>query len=274
MSATVVLDPSRLAADEVTVEGDAYRHLFRARRLAVGDRLRAVDGAGAARWAEVVSVDRRTGTLRLLDPAPAREPAYRLELLVGTPKKDRAATLVEKATEVGVAAVRFVATERSPRDFGAGTLERLARVAVAAVEQCGRSRVPELSGVHGWDELPDLLAAAPDRWLLDTDPGAGSIAGHEQGAGSGPGPEAWPAAGAGEAAAEGRGVARPSGAPELAPWRTTGDAGAVLIGPEGGWSGAEVEELRGHGCRSVWLGERVLRVETAAVVASAAVLLL
>ena len=130
VSATLVLDPERLGRlaelAEVAVEGDAYRHLFRARRLAVGDRLRAVDGAGAARWAEVAAVDRRTGTLRLLEPAPTHEPAYRLELLVGTPKKDRAATLVEKATEVGVAAVRFVATERSPRDFGSGTLARLA----------------------------------------------------------------------------------------------------------------------------------------------------
>lgn len=251
MSVTLVLDPERLAglagdeADEVAVEGDSYRHLFRARRLAVGDRLRAVDGAGAARWAEVAAVDRRSATLRLLEPAPAHEPRYRLELLVGTPKKDRAATLVEKATEVGVAAIRFVATERSPRDFGSGTLERLARVATAAVEQCGRSRVPELSGVHDWDELPGLLAPAADRWVLDTDPGDGAAAGPD---------------------ASGPGALRPAGA--------AGEAGAVLIGPEGGWSEAEVERLHGLGCRPVWLGERVLRVETAAVVASAAVLLL
>jgi len=251
MSATLVLDPERLASlaldemTEVAVEGDAYRHLFRARRLAVGDRLRVVDGAGAARWAEVVAVDRRTGTLRLLEPAPTHEPAYRLELLVGTPKKDRAATLVEKATEVGVAAVRFVATERSPRDVGSGTLARLRRVAVAAVEQCGRSRVPELSGVHAWEELPGLLEPAGDRWLLDAEP-----------------------------APVDRAVAGPD------PWRRTADAGAVLIGPEGGWSAAELQELRGIetldglGCRRAWLGERVLRVETAAVVAAAAVLLL
>jgi len=249
MSATVVLDPERLAAEEIVVEGDAYRHLFRARRLAVGDRLRAVDGAGAARWAEVAAVDRRTGTLRLLDPAPSHEPAYRLELLVGTPKKDRAATLVEKATEVGAMAVRFVATERSPRDFGTGTLARLGRVAVAAVEQCGRSRVPDLSGVHPWDEIPALLEPAGDRWLLDTECAPVRSTSPDEGP-----PEA-------------------SATPATV-WRTTAASGAVLIGPEGGWSAAEREALGALGCRAVWLGERVLRVETAAAVAASAILLL
>jgi len=234
VSITLVLAPESFAAAEATVEGDAYRHLFRARRLAVGDRLRVVDGAGAARWAEVAAVGRRAGTLRLLDAAPSHEPAYRLELLVATPKRDRAATLVEKATELGVAAVRFLASERSPRDLGTGTLERLRRVAVAAVEQCGRARVPELSGVHAWEELPRLLDGAEDRWLLDT--------------GGAPG--------------------------DGEPWRRGGGPGAVLIGPEGGWSAPETAELVERGCRPVWLGERVLRVETAAVVAAAAVLLL
>jgi 16S rRNA (uracil1498-N3)-methyltransferase len=230
---TLILGPEAFASDEARVEGDAYRHLFRARRLAVGDRLRVVDGAGAARWAEVAAVDRRSGRLRLLDAAPSNEPGYRLELLVATPKPERAAWLVEKATELGAAGVHFVASERSPRSLGGGSLERLLRVAAAAVEQCGRSRVPEVSGVHRWAEVPAQLEGIPDRWFLHTAPAG----------------------------------------PQAEPWARGGTAGAVLIGPEGGWSDEESEELRALGCRPVWLGERVLRVETAAVVAAAAVLL-
>lgn len=232
----LLLSQDLLAADEAVVEGDAYRHLFRARRLAVGDRLRVVDGAGAARWAEVAEVDRRRGRLRLLDPAPAGEPAYRLELLVAPPKKERAAWLVEKATELGVAAVRFLGSERSPRSLGSGTRERLLRVAGSAVEQCGRSRVPEVTGVHPWPEIPGLLEGLADRWMLDAGAAAGGWGGAPAGAGGG--------------------------------------GGAVLVGPEGGWTEAEAEELRSLGCRPVGLGERVLRVETAAVVAAAAVLVL
>lgn len=230
---TVILDPEAFAGDEAFVEGNAYRHLFRARRLAVGDRLRVVDGAGAARRAEVASVDRRSGRLRLLEPAPPNEPDFRLELLVATPKPERASWLVEKATELGVSAVRFIASERSPRGLGGGSLDRLRRVAAAAVEQCGRSRVPEVTGVHRWAEVPTLLEGLPDRWFLHT---------------------ASPSADPGD------------------PWRRAGEAGAVVIGPEGGWAEEEAEELRALGCRPVWLGERVLRVETAAVVAAASVL--
>lgn len=230
---TLILAPELFAGEEAPVEGDAYRHLFRSRRMAVGDRLRVVDGVGGARWAEVAAVDRRRGALRLLGPAPTGEPGYRLELVVATPKRDRASWLVEKATEVGVGAVRFVASERSPRDLGAGSLERMGRVAAAAVEQSGRSRVPEVTGVHGWEELGGLLEGLRDRWVLHT--------------------------------AEEAGV--------RSVWERGEESGVVVIGPEGGWSEEEVVELLGVGCRPVWLGERVLRVETAAVVAAAAVLL-
>lgn len=233
---TLLAPPGTLDGSEHEVEGDAYRHLFRARRLAVGERLRVVDGAGAARWAEVAAVDRRRGRLRLLGPAPAGEPSYRLELLVATPKKDRASWLVEKATELGATAVRWLGSARSPRTLATGTRERLVRVAAAAVEQCGRSRVPAVTGVHGWDELPDLLEGLEDRWFLHTEPDAAGGEGAE-------------------------------------PWRRRGASGAVLIGPEGGWAPEEVRELQELGCRPVWLGARTLRVETAAVAAAAAVLL-
>lgn len=228
---TLILEEGAFAGTEAAVEGAAYRHLFRARRLAVGDRIRAVDGAGSARWAEVVGVDRRSARLRLLEAAPPGEPSYRLELLVAMPRKERASWLVEKTTELGAAAVRFVGSERSPRRLGRSSRERLLRMAAAAVEQCGRSRVPEVTGVHGWGEVPGLLEGLPERWFLHPVP---------------------------EGAAEEGGGLRPGG-----------DAGAVLVGPEGGWSGAEAEELRSLGCRPVYLGERVLRVETAAVVAAA-----
>lgn len=230
----VLLSPAELAGDVARIEGDAYRHLFRARRLAIGAPVRAVDGAGRARWAEVESVDRRAGVLRLLDEAPSGEPDYHLELLVATPKKERASWLVEKTTELGIAAIRFVASERSPRDWGAGTRDRLLRMAAAAVEQCGRARVPEVTGVHEWAEVPGLLDGREDRWILHM------------------------------AETGGEGPAFPP--PEAS-------AGAVLIGPEGGWTDAEAEELLALGCRPVGLGERVLRVETAAIVASAFVLL-
>jgi 16S rRNA (uracil1498-N3)-methyltransferase len=226
---TLLVDPGRFQGDQTIVEDDAYRHLFRARRAAVGDRLRVVDGEGWARWGEVAGVERRRAVVTLGADAPANEPPYRLTLVVAALRPERASWLVEKATEIGVAAVRFLASERTPRQYGEAQVERWRRVASAAVEQCHRSRRPAVSGVHGWGELPELVADARERWFLDFQGGD-------------------------------------LGAPHAL-------AGVVLVGPEGGWSDAERAELERLGVASVALGPRVLRVETAAVVAAARLLL-
>lgn len=204
----------------------------------MGERLRLTDGAGRARWGEVTAVDRTAGTVRLAEPAPLHLPAGRVELLVAAPEKSRASWLVEKATELGVAAVRFLDTARTPREWGPGTARRLERVAAAALEQCHGSRLPELTGTHPWSDLLGLLAptAAAARWLLDT------------------GEETTP------------GTA-------LALDRSPSPAGtAVLVGPEGGWTDDERAALAALGCRPVTLGPTTLRTETAAIAAAALLL--
>ena len=59
---------------------------------------------------------------------------------------------------------------------------------------------------------------------------------------------------------------------EVSGWGEIGESGALLVGPEGGWSPRERDELRAAGWRTVGLGERVLRAETAAVVGAALLL--
>lgn len=245
MSFPTLLAPEGIAGGELRVEGEAYKHLFRARRLAVGDRLRVVDGRGGARWAEVARVDRSTASLALGEPAPANDPAVRLDLLVPTFRPERASWMVEKVTELGVRAIHFLHTERAPRHFGEGTLDRLRRVGAAALEQCHGAHLPEITGPHEWRDLPRLTGPAEALWVLD--PEAEVVA--------------WGSVGS-------VGSVRSVGSTE-----STGPSAALLIGPEGGWSLQERDTLRAAGWRSVGLGARVLRTETAAVVGAAAVLL-
>lgn len=164
---TVLVGSEELAGEELRLAGAAYRHLFRARRLRGGDLVRVVDGEGRARWGRVEAVGRAAARLALSEEAPAREPERRVELLVAAPRPQRAGWLVEKATELGVAAVRFVGGERAPRRYGAATLARFERVARSAVEQAHRALVPAVSGVHPWSEVEALLGACEARWLLD-----------------------------------------------------------------------------------------------------------
>lgn len=198
--------------------------------MALGDALRVVDGQGRARQAEVESVARTEATVVLGDIAESLESDFDLELLVAAPRLERATTLVEKATELGVSAVRFFASERTPREYGLRNLERLQRVAGAAVEQCGRSRRPEVDGVHPWSDLAALVMKKQHRWVLA------------------PGGLAWPNT-------------------------VCGTSGVVIVGPEGGLSDSEIEQLEALGCSSIDLGPRILRVETAALAAAALCLL-
>ncbi|MCG8458106.1 MAG: 16S rRNA (uracil(1498)-N(3))-methyltransferase [Holophagales bacterium] len=223
---------------EIRVEGDTYRHLFRSRRLAVGDTLRVVDGEGGARRASVASVDRRSARLVLGDVLPARDPELRLHLVVGALRPERASWLVEKATELGVRSLTFVTAERAPRDYGAGRIDRFRRVSVAALEQSHRARLPEIRGVIPWRQA-----------LTDLPPGRCFV----------PSPGAHPLL---RAVAKNPGDTETSGLGEP----------SLVIGPEGGWSPGELGQLRAAGGEPVGLGEGVLRVETAAIVAAAVLL--
>jgi 16S rRNA (uracil1498-N3)-methyltransferase len=227
--ANLLVAPAELAAPTLRVEGDRYRHLFRARRLALGAVLRLVDGEGQARRAVVTAIDRHGADLTLGEPLAGEEPAPAVTLWVAMPKPERAAWLVEKATELGVVAVRFLAVERAVRSPAARELERLRRVAAAALEQCGGARLPAIDGPHELAALARLLGGEPAAFL---DPAA-----------------------------------------ELPLAKVAPGIAAVLVGPEGGWTPTERETLVGAGLTGARLGERTLRVETAALAAAALLLL-
>jgi 16S rRNA (uracil1498-N3)-methyltransferase len=167
---TVLVSPAELAGGRLELAGPEHHHLFRVRRLGAGERLRLVDGEGHARWAVVEAVGRASATLCPGEPAPSLEPARRVELAVAPPRPERASWLVEKATELGVAAIHFVGTERDPRRIGAGSLDRLRRVAAAALAQSGGATLPRIDGVHPFAALAGLAAPLPARAFLD--PGA------------------------------------------------------------------------------------------------------
>jgi 16S rRNA (uracil1498-N3)-methyltransferase len=234
---TIVVTPIEFDGTEVEIHGDAYHHLFRVKRLRAGESVRVVDGEGRARGGVVARVDRAHGVVAFGSAQPGLEPALAVELLVAPPRSERAAWLVEKATEIGVAAVRFVSTERAARDESAwshSTLARLRRVAVAAVEQCGRAVVPEITGGRSLRESFEQLDLAP-RPLVVLD------------------------------------AAGTRGAPPVAPGGEPPGL-TIVVGPEGGWTEEELAFFARVGAPRWSLGERVLRVETAAVVAAGIVL--
>jgi 16S rRNA (uracil1498-N3)-methyltransferase len=221
------VDTPLAAGAECALPPAAARHA-QVRRVQPGDALLLFDGSGAEWPAEVLAMGRSQVQVRVGEPVVVdRELGRAVTLAVGMPANERMDWLVEKATELGMAALQPLVCERSVLRLAGERAERKREhwqaVAVAAAEQCGRTRVPAVA--------PPLPLAA---WL----------------------------AGLGAATADGaaRWLLAPGAAPAALP---AGRALTVLSGPEGGLAPAEVTAARAAGFAPVGLGPRVLRAETA-----------
>lgn len=218
----------------VEVLGEEAHHLSRVVRARVGDRVGVFDGRGREWRAQVVDITRQAVTLEIdAEVAPVPEPPVRVTLAVGVLKGDQMDAVVRDATVMGVSHIVPVVTDhvvvssRAWRDDGA--LARWQRVAVAAAKQCQRARVPTIAGVT---PLADLLAGHDcDLALMCVEPSAGT--------------------------------------PVDASWQTLSRPFSVLllVGPEGGWSAAEVTTCGARGARRISLGPRTLRAEAVPAVA-------
>ncbi len=148
----LLVDGGELDRDTVEVEGADYRHLFRARRLKVGDRVRLVDGRGGARWSIVAGVKAGRARLDIEGPAPTFEPVRRLTLFVSVVRPQRAVWLVEKAIELGVRELQWFVSERTTRSFSERAVARQQRVAKSALEQSGGARILVVGPEGGFSE--------------------------------------------------------------------------------------------------------------------------
>jgi 16S rRNA (uracil1498-N3)-methyltransferase len=167
---------SPLSADlEFGLPEDAARHV-QVRRLQPGDELRLFDGRGGEWLARVTrmgkrDVDVRVGTHEAVD----RELPFELEIALGMPTNERMDALIEKATELGVAAIQPLQTERSvlrlDGDRAARRVAHWQAVAVGASEQSGRIRVPVVAPVRSlaaWLASPLLEAGYAGRFVMST----------------------------------------------------------------------------------------------------------
>ncbi|HXZ59122.1 MAG TPA: 16S rRNA (uracil(1498)-N(3))-methyltransferase [Steroidobacteraceae bacterium] len=227
-----------LSGTRVKLEGNAASHITRVLRLRVGAALILFDGSGGeyegsidkAHGGEViVAVGTRTDT--------ERESPLPVTLAQGVSRGERMDLVVQKATELGVARLVPVLTERSIVRLSAQQSDRKVNhwraIVIAACEQCGRNRPPSVA--------PPVALA---EFLRDN----GSAA-----------------AGSGDL----RLLLSPAGAVSLRDLKRPAGGVTVLIGPEGGLTDAEEQTAVASGFTAVRLGPRVLRTETAAIAALA-----
>jgi 16S rRNA (uracil1498-N3)-methyltransferase len=223
------------AGSDVTLGESASRHLLKVLRLGPGAELRVFDGRGREHAARLTGGSVKAAAVEVHEACePASESPLSIRLLQGVGRGERMDLVIQKATELGVAAIVPVLSARSVVRLSG---ERAARrrdhwrsVAIGACEQCGRATLPAILDPCGLGEALAGLPADGPRLLPD------------------------PAAEAG-----------------LAGLPAPGPALTLLIGPEGGLDDGEVRAAGDAGFQPVRLGPRVLRTETAAIAAVALV---
>jgi len=236
--------PEVLTHDPVMLTGEPAHHIGRVLRMRPGDRVLLLDNAGWAYEVELTRFERNRVEGRIVRKAPAGgEPQTRITLYQALLKGHGFELVLQKGTEVGIAEFVPILCERcimgGLADMEGRRQERWEKIIRGAAEQSHRGRLPILRPPAPFAQaLPQ--AARADLCLLPWEEAHGlSLRGAI---------EAHSAAG---------------GKPRSI---------SLFIGPEGGLSAEEVQLARGAGIQPVTLGPRILRAETAGLVAAAAIL--
>ena len=227
----IFVDPAALAAGELIVRGDEHHYLARVRRARPGDAIELVDGAGRRAAATIVRIAGGETTLHAGPPEriAARPPFVRA--LVPLIKGDRMDACIEKLVEVGVDAIVVWPAARSvARLDDARRDARIARYRAIAQAAARQAGRAEIPEVAGAEGLAAVLAGLPEGTRLVLDPTSDAALD----------------------TALGRGAAADI---------------TVISGPEGGLAPDELDRLAGF--TALGLGPRVLRAETAPMIAVA-----
>ena len=229
------VDAPLAVGQTLSLPEEAANHLVRVMRLREGDGCVLFNGDGHDYQATLVAVGKRDAQVRI-DAAslPDNESPLHITLLQGIARGEKMDLILQKATELGVAAIVPVNAERTEVKLDAARAEkRLAHwtsVVVSACGQSGRARVPTVAAPQSLLEAARQMPAQALKLTLD-----------------------------------------PLGEHRLSTLQPAPGGVVIAIGPEGGWSPRDRQALTEAGFQGLQLGPRILRTETAGLAAIAAV---
>ena len=202
-------------------------HIVDVLRRKVGDTVDTGMVGGPRGKATVTAINEESVALSFMWEASPPPPLTPITLVVGLPRPQTVRKLLHSATELGVAAVHFVATEKSERSYAQSKLwssGEWRRHLLDAAQQAFDTRLPDISQGRKLDEALTGLEKTSARLALDNYEAPQPL----------------------------------SVVPIVAPI-------ALALGPERGWSARDRDTLRAHGFSFANLGPRVLRTETACI---------
>jgi len=231
------IDPENIVGANAVLTGTEARHISTVLRLSTGTTITLFDGSGSYFEALLTKISPTRVETRIVSIVPYLDATVdfrpALHLGIGLLKGKKMDFIIQKITELGIESLRpFRSQFCAAHDPAAGRLSRWQKIALEACKQCNRPKPPDLHEVTGFKDL--LSVPGGDEHDLKL------IFWEEEGQ--------KPLQGTLGALSEIK-------------------SALILIGPEGGFSSAEVEDAVAAGYQPVTLGSRILRAETAALAA-------
>jgi 16S rRNA (uracil1498-N3)-methyltransferase len=238
------ISPDQVTGADIVISGEDVRHIATVLRMRNGDELLLSDGQGTEYSVTITSVDRTAVATRVLSRESRSLRFPRITLCQGIPKSDKMDLIMQKATELGVASIIPLVTERTivklkDEEKRIGRWQKICR---EAAMQSNRPDIPRVEQVR---KFPALLSGLPNP-PLPSEKEAG-LTGDREPLLLFP----WE-----EGTAPVKDVLRSKPRPKNV---------FVIIGPEGGLSEKEAGMAREKGFHLVSLGRTILRTETAAL---------
>jgi 16S rRNA (uracil1498-N3)-methyltransferase len=236
------IDQERINQGRVHFPPDIAHQILNVLRLGEGAVVCVLDNQGHAHHVRLIhdhDVNRVQGNI-ITTESVTTEPATKISLCFGLTSRDKVELILQKATEVGVSAFYpFVASRTlvQKAELGEKKLVRWNRIIREAAEQSRRGRLPQLHQSHQLTDTVRFVEKNHERMMV-----------------------AW------ESADPSQTITSSLHLPKKV------ESLALFVGPEGGFSGEEIQLLKGAGCEVISFGPRILRMETAAIVFPALIL--
>lgn len=218
----------------IEIIGDDAKHISTVLRAKIGDKITICDKNGLDYECSILQIDKKSVTAEIDEiHKNENEPKIKITLFQSIPKLDKMETVIQKCVEIGVDRIVPVISEHTVvkiNDKAEKKLERFRKIAEAAAKQCGRGKIPEVCEITNFKSAVDMAAKLDNAFIPYEKEKNRTI----------------------------KSFIKEIKSKEV----------GIFIGPEGGFSDDEIKLCAENGIKSVTLGKRILRTETAGLVTS------
>jgi len=235
------IEPENIVDEQIRITGSDVRHITKALRLQPGDKISVADGRGQKYIIKLVETSEEVVIGEIQDEFIAQvEPEVKVTLLQGLPKSKKMDLIVQKCTELGIDQVIPMETKRSVVKLKPSKAKRRQKrwqkIAEEAAKQSGRAMIPKIGELKDFADLEEVIADYDLVLIPWEDEDSDGLKNKLQNL-------------------------------DLNPEKIL-----LVIGPEGGFASEEVDKAKELGAKSVTLGPRILRTETAGLAALSMIL--